>query len=257
MRRFVPVCLALCALPALSPAADAPLPPLSCAAPRAPDSVPPFEPAEARDLTYRERHDLQRLFKMLDGRWQGPLRESVCMLSGAGKQHHYQADLLIHAGHDRLDIRGDYRQTRQRVTRRFNRQLYLTADGLRVDLPSRAGEVELVEVGPRRLVYVSHYRVGFRQPAGKGQDGQGGQSGQGAQTGNGVAYGAVTGATVQVAVLPAAAEDNPQPRPRRASLIRRQRVTVELLSSRRLQITEQYFTQGAYSGSMNWQLRRQ
>lgn len=256
MLRLGPTLLLLCLLPALSRAADPA--PATCGAPV---EFKGFAPTVSRTLTRDEAHQLARLFRHLGGEWSGSLVETVCMVSGANQTRRYQAELKLVRSSDGLHLDGRYLQQRSHVSRVFKRRLLLTDGGLRVDNPSRIGEVEVLRADAGGLAYLQRYRTVHTLPQPQSNSGQQGGSGTaaGAQSQSGQAAAAGDG---PVAVAGSGnlvtGSDQPQqaPEPVRRSLTRGERFTLQASDSRHLVLIQDYFTQGAYTGSMRWELQR-
>jgi hypothetical protein len=261
-RRILPLLVLCCAwLPLRAGGIDDI--PLECMPASKAKEPPVFEPSKAHPLSYEEQRDLRRLFADMEGSWHGNLNEQVCMMSGAQKLHDYQATLTVRATHDGLQLSGEYVSPEQHLRRLFKLRLFVTPDGLRVDTPSRAGEVELLGIERHLLDYVRYYRTvqpaenAVQPPAGAGGlaavhptepplvDGHP----AGPNTGKPVA--GVSNLRQQRITGNAHAAE-----PQRYVQARAERVIMELPSHRRLQLTQHYFVQGLYSGNMSWHLRR-
>jgi len=256
--------LLLCCLPALLQAADAERP--SCASSNA--TLEPFAPVTAQSLSHAQADGLLRLFRNLDGEWRGSLVEQVCMDNSAAQTRDYTASLKLVAGSGKLQLAGQYVRTKDGVMRRFKRKLLLTGDGLRVDHSSRVGEVELDYADATGLRYVQRYRTVHKLP--------GDPKAAAAAPVNPLA--AVVSAVVNsVAGSDAATDDDAatdedagggtnlvtgdplpkaQPEPRRRSLAREERFSLQTNGSRQLILIQDFYTQGAFTGSMRWQLQR-
>lgn len=273
MGRLLLSLVALLCLPPALLAADDPGAALVCKPPAEWQAPPAFEPVSARPLTARERRDLQRLFRALEGDWRGGLQEHICMHSGGSKQRNYQLELEIDAVGDELRMRGDYVQPELRTRRRLIKRLFVTPDGLRVDVSSRAGEVELLQADADTLAYRLRFRHVLRRdlntgPGGLPPTGQG-PAVQGAVAGASnlatQADGEGDGGDADTATPPdggstsaggdGAATDAQAPS-KIASVAREERFTLRRLGQRSIEVTQQFFTQGVYTGSMTWQLRR-
>jgi hypothetical protein len=268
--------LSLAVLLCLSPAALAaedPGAPLVCKPPAEWQAPPAFEPVTARPLTGQEQRDLQRLFRSLEGDWQGGLQEHICMHSGGSKQRDYQLELEIDAVGDELRMRGDYVQPELRTRRRLIKRLFVTPDGLRVDVSSRAGEVELMQADSNTLAYRLRFRHVLRRDLNTGP-GRMPSTGQGAVVpgaiagasnlttqgeGEGADGDADTAAPTDGGSPPAGGDDtatDAQAPSKIASVAREERFTLRRLGQRSIEVSQQFFTQGVYTGSMTWQLRR-
>jgi hypothetical protein len=226
--------------------------PRVCVPPSQWPAPPEFQPVESRPLSSSEQRDLRRLFQALEGSWQGRMQEEICMHSGGVRRHDYAAELEVDARGDELQVRGHYMPPDVRTRHRFSRRLFLTSHGLRVDVASRAGEVEVLQADARILTYRMRFRQ-VRKPepdpypstatvspgssvAGSSNlraDGQGGDA-------------ADTGPLAQ----------GQKPVPRRASVTREERFSLRRVDPRTVEVTRQFFLQGAYTGSMTWRLRR-
>jgi hypothetical protein len=242
MRRFVLPLVASLGLPLLASAADEAGAPLQCLPPTEWQEPPLFEPVSARPLTDKESRDLRRLFRNLDGQWRGGLVEEICMHSGGSRQRSYDAKLDIDASSDELKLVGDYVDTKVRTRQRFQKRLFLTPDGLRVDVPSRAGEVELLEASTDMVAYRLRYRHVLRRAAT-------------APIGSAPVQSAVIGAGNLAVEVNDDSSDSQAP-PQRASVAREERFMLRAMDRRNIEVTQQFFSQGIYTGSMTWRMRR-
>lgn len=272
MRRLVLPLAALLCMPLAGRAADESAVALQCLPPGERGEAPAFEPVPARPLTHQEERDLQRLFRSVDGGWRGPGVEQICMHSGGAKERQYEVTLKAQGSRDELRLHADYLLRELRTRQRFSKQLFLTPDGLRVDQRSRAGEVELVQADAATLVYRQRYRTVFRraeeQPQGSAtlvQQGVGGASNvvtlipaaeASAAAGDPFAADPAAAAATAATAATADATAETKPPPKRTSVAREELFTLRLIDARNLEITQQFFTQGAYTGSMTWRLQR-
>jgi hypothetical protein len=113
---------------------------------------------EVRDLTAGERKILERLFKSLEGDWEGEGEETQCRGSGdAVYQEVEDFTLEAEAEYDpdgSLRIETDLRSPSQKTRHSEVLTLYLADNKLRVDNESGAGDIELAEVGSSRIRYI-------------------------------------------------------------------------------------------------------
>lgn len=243
MHRFRLPVLALCCLPVLSSAADAEAP-LQCRPAAEAETPELFEPARGEPLSYDEQRDLRLLFAAAEGRWSGSAVDRVCMVAGHTKAREFRAELKLTSTREGLRIAGEYRQVSSGATWRFNRRLFLTPEGLRVDQRSRVGEVELTGAARDALSYVQRYRTVHSFPAeGAGPPGAGGTPGPGAAAGT-------SNVVSESGAIPT------EPPPKRRSVQREERFSLQLGGSRHLVLVQDFFIQGTYTGTMRWDLRR-
>ena len=118
----------------------------------------PFDEMEVRDLTAGERKMLERLFKSLEGDWEGEGEETQCRGSGdTVYQENEGFTLEAEAEYDpdgSLRIETDLRSPSQKTRHSEALTLYLADNKLRVDNDGGAGDIELVEVGSSRIRYI-------------------------------------------------------------------------------------------------------
>jgi hypothetical protein len=202
-----------------------------------------YEPVKARNLTREEQRDLRKLFSRVAGEWRGRMVEDICMLSGATRHRRYDSSRKARVLSDGLELRGDDVRTDVRSKKHHTRRFYITPDGLRVDTRSRAGEVELLEAGDRVLSFLRHYRTARRNPAQSPQGAVGTAAQQTADAGDGTG---VTGGS----------GDQTAPRTNPGSVAHEERYSLQLVGPNELTVTQQFISQGIYSGSMTWHLRR-
>jgi hypothetical protein len=251
--------LLLCCLPALLQAADVERP--SCASSSA--TLEPFAPVTGQALSHAQADALRRLFRSLDGQWRGSVVEQVCMVSGATQTRDYTAALKLVAGSGQLQLSGQYVQANSGVMRRFTRKLLLTGDGLRVDQPSRAGEVELGHADATGLDYVQRYRTVHKLPADPNAPAAGPASPLAAVLslvagGEAASEDAAPSDDVARGSNLVSGEPLPKapPEPERRSLRREERFSLQTNGARQLTLIQDFYTQGAFTGSMRWQLQR-
>lgn len=251
LKRLSPPGLLLTMLlaPSLSLAADAP-PTCSAGLPGDVD----YQPADQSPLSHTDRTALERLFRALPGHWTGSMTETICLLAGGQREHPHTADLTLDGGRDKLRLHGYHVRQVGKAKRRFDRSLFITSAGLSVDRPSSTGGVEVTEVSSSKLGYRMNYRVTFRLPAVDQGAGQPTPAAVGAQpdvTTPGV--GPVQGATNLSSGQPTAP---PEAKTVKRSQLREERFTLERAGSGRLRIRQDYYTQGVYTGSSVWDLRK-
>lgn len=245
MSRLLPTLLLLCCLP---PSAFADGPPV-CGVTQLEQG---FEPAEGRRLSHAEARTVTRLFRRLDGEWQGRMTEIVCMLSGNHRRYDFATEFKLQGNSNGLRLDGRYSRPGSGATRLFTRRLLIAGGELRVDQSSRAGEVELLQAEPGVLRYAQRYRTVHElpQPASTNK-GDGQDSGQGAGAGSN-GQDAVAGTANLVSGQQTEAKDPP---PIRRSQTREERFTLQASGSH-LVLVQDYYTQGVYAGTMRWELRR-
>lgn len=201
-----------------------------------------FAPVKPRALTREEGRDLRSLFKQLDGDWGGRKTETVCMLNGSARLHGFSSTLNAHESGKQLQLAAEDVRDGSGAKQHHKRRFYNTPDGLRVDNPSSLGEVEPLLISDSAVSFVRRYRTVRRQEsAGNG----GGLVIQRQQ-----ADGSRQSLVVQSGAQAGVDED------KRFSRTHEERYYLQLRGSRDLTITQQFFVQGAYTGSIVWQLRR-
>jgi hypothetical protein len=201
-----------------------------------------FAPVKPRPLTGAERRDLERLFDQLDGKWIGSKSEIVCMLSGSVKQHGFRSTLRAHETGNGLELSGEDVRLDGEAKQRHKRRFFITPDGLRVDNSSSLGDVEPLLISDSAVSFVRRYRTVRRQESAG--------SGGGLVIQRQLADGSRRSLVVQSSAQAGADDD------KRFSRTHEERYYLQLSGDRGLTITQQFFVQGAYTGSMVWQLRR-
>ncbi len=212
--------------------------------------VAPFEPIDAQPLTHEQARGVRLFFDRVDGSWSGRMTETVCMQSGEVRRRGHTAELVVKEIRGGLQVSGETVQDAGGAKRRFSRRLLLAGGRLHVDRASAAGEVQLDHADRRELSYRQRFRTTHEltQPP----QGKAGQPATGSIGGDTSAV-VVAGGTdvVSTTVTP-----QPQPKPVRRSLMREERFTVTKSSARHLQMRQDFYTQGAYTGTKLWDLRK-
>lgn len=210
-----------------------------------------FEPVDAKPLSGEQARRLRHLFDQLDGHWQGRMIEQVCMLSGRNRSRDHSAELQIKEIRSGLQLSGHYTQDAGGAKRLFSRLLLITRDGLRVDRDSAAGDVEVAQIDARQLSYIQRYRTTHQLPE-KSSD----TVGAGDATPDGNATLAITAVAGATNVVIGKSGEKTKPKPARRSLVREERVTLTRISSNQLQLRQDFYSQGVFTGSSTWDLRR-
>jgi hypothetical protein len=207
---------------------------------------PVFEPVENRPLTDTEQRDLETLFEQLAGEWRGTLDEQVCMLNGSVKQYGSTSTLKARETGDGLTMRGDDTRREGGAKRVHKRSFHITAEGLRVDARSALGDIEPLKIADDGLAFMRRYRTLHQR----------GESAPEPQPEGGVLVQRVEedGSLTTVGVLPAVPVAEPPKR--RFSTTREERYYLQLSGGNELTLTQQFFTQGVYSGTKSWRLQR-
>lgn len=202
-----------------------------------------FEPAEGEKLDGIARRDLESLFRQLEDDWLGEMRTIVCMASGKPRVQQASSELLVRRVSGGVELRTLDTRLDVRGKKRHKRRLFLVNGTLRVDNHSRLGEVQPIEVGDSAVSFLRRYRSIPQRV-----------------TGQWLATGKLW--TPQASTAPAAgggdsaAPGTAVPDPS-GSVIKEERFYLRLSGSNELTVTQQFFSQGVYTGSTTWQFRRQ
>lgn len=249
----------LCGLPVVSFAAE--VDNASCQTAQASEEA--FEPVAGQALTRAQADALQRLFRDLGGDWQGHAVEQVCMVSGSTRTHAYSVQLRLDGSTKQLLITGQYQQDNNGASRRFTRKLLLTSDGLRVDHAGGVGDVALRRADRSGLGYAQRYRTVQALPEDPNAAATSAPSDPVVSVLSAASQvflddGTTSGDTDSSSnlVTGEVATTQPAAQPRRRSLVREERFTLQTSGSRQLTLTQDFYTQGAFTGSMHWQLQR-
>lgn len=128
-----------------------------------------YEPVRTRKLTSEEHRNLERLFKTLERNWDGTGEALICLgKKGAIRERfrNYAVDAKVDINASgTLTIDADLYDEKDRVTQNETIRLFFDDDRLLANRFS-AGDVELIDISPTRLVFLQKYRQ--QQVAGTG-----------------------------------------------------------------------------------------
>ena len=130
----------------------------------------PYAAIASRDLTPAERDTIKALFTSLDGEWRGSAHDLYCRgLKDPDDNRRYadtvKADVAVdHTGN--FYLRMSLYSPQKRSTRQEILRFYLIGKRLRVNSPSTAGDVELIDVQTNRLAFL--YRLLLQSDTSKG-----------------------------------------------------------------------------------------